>query len=114
MQPCKKKASSPAGHLQSPLAAPNPLLLLCAEPPLRSKGYGQISTSLNGENVTHCAPKHLWSWFCAALLGLSGKLLQKLQWGDPDGTPSAHPAAPSLPSSGGQGGENEMEKKLLR
>lgn len=84
MQPYKKKASSPAGHLQSPLAAPNPLLLLCAEPPLRSKGYGQISTSLNGENVIHCAPKHLWSWFCSALLGLSGKLLQKLQWGDPD------------------------------
>lgn len=54
-----KKAPLPAGLRQSSLAAPNPLLLLCAEPPLRPKGYRQLSTSLNGENVTHCVSKTL-------------------------------------------------------
>lgn len=50
-------APFPAGHLHSPLAAPNSLLLLCAQPPLRSEGYRQISRSLNGENVIQCTPK---------------------------------------------------------
>lgn len=109
MQPYKK-ALFPAGHCK---ARWQPQTLSCSSVQgllWDQKATGRCPRAWMEKMLSTVHQKHLWNWFCSALLGLSEKLLCKLQWNDPTWTT----ADPSLPSSGGQGGENEMEKKLLR